>query len=461
MAGEEGFEPTTYGFGDRHSNQLSYSPSASCFIATDSGETSPDLRRSAAFHPAALQCPGLCASCGCMLKEGAFMTRLSCTGLARGIMARLVSPRVLLGLALMAASLVPHRAMALEECKCEDLGAIQTELAIALLLKQRFENQARTLIEKYGQNPKGSDYEQAFRDYNAFQDGKGEGSAAHGLREGKPGEPDRVPYVPRGARERLAYEDNPRSGKGIPAGRKWVNDISVVDLDERRTIETRWKKAGKDLCAPDDPAKMEQSLRAGAKCAGIARAFAVHEASHADTCRQMGFYAFWERPAHQLAADEARAYTAQAEALGAEIQRVMGQKRTKVRRGPSGACPECYLEVQATCIKSYEVSGKVQAIELTGRICDIERAFTLRSVGMSKVNFQMTPWDGGTRGAYTYQGTGGGARFVGDGRYTIAIGENEGKITLFSDGEAHVVGKKVKDTGMGTFKLTPLQDACE
>ena len=402
------------------------------------------------------------------------MTRLSCVGLARGIMARLTLLRVLLGLALMAASLVPHRAMALEECKCEDLGAIQTELAIALLLKQRFEIQARTLIEKYGQNPKGSDYEQAFRDYNAFQDGKGEGSAAHGLREGKPGEPDRVPYTPRGAKERMTYENNPplgstpakdennpNSGKGISSGRQWVNNTRVVNLEERRATEERWKNAGKDLCAPDDPAKMDQALKAGVKCAGIARAFAAHENSHADTCRKMGFYAFWERPAHQLAADEARAYTAQAEALGAEIQRVMAQKRTKVRRGPSGACPECYLEVQATCIKSYEVSGKVQAIELTGRICDIERAFTLRSVGMSKVNFQMTPWDGGTRGAYTYQGTGGGARFVGDGRYTIAIGENDGKITLFSDGEAHVIGKKVKDTGMGTFKLTPLQDACE
>ncbi len=402
------------------------------------------------------------------------MTRISCVGVARGIVARLALLRVLLGLALMAASLVPHRAMALEECKCEDIGAIQTELAIALLLKQRFEIQARTLIEKYGQNPTGSDYEQAFRDYNAFQDGKGEGSAAHGLREGKPGEPDRVPFTPRGARERIKFENNPppsstpakeendpNSGRGINSGRQWLNNFRVVNAEERKTTEERWKKAGKDLCAPDDPAKMDAALKAGAKCAGIARAFAVHENTHADTCRKMGFYAFWDRPAHQVAADEVKAYTAQAQALGAEIQRVMGLKRTKVRKGPSGACPECYLEVQATCIKSYEVSGKVQAVELTGQICDIEKPFTLKAVGMSKLNFQMTPWDDGTKGAHHYQGTGGGARFVGNGTYTIAIGENDGKITIRTDGDAHVVGKKVKDDGMGTFKLTPMRETCE
>lgn len=368
---------------------------------------------------------------------------------------------IFLGLPVLLAPFFVPAAVALEECKCEDLAAIQTELAIALLLKQRFEIKARQLAEKYGENPNLSQSEQAFREFEAFVKGEGEGSAGHGLRPVAADAPSRVPFTPRGAKQREIFENNQKADIGIPSGRRWVDDRSVVNHEERRRIEQEWKRAGKDLCSPEDPGKMEGNINAGAKCAGIARAFAIHEATHAKTCTDMGFYAFWERPAHLFAADEVKAYTAQAAALAAEIQRVMAQKRSKVRRGPSGACPECYLEVQATCIKSYEVSGKVQAIELTGRICDIERAFTLRSVGMSKVNFQMTPWDGGTRGAYTYQGTGGGARFVGDGRYTIVIGENDGRITLFSDGEAHVIGRKVKDTGMGTFKLTPLQETCE
>jgi hypothetical protein len=266
---------------------------------------------------------------------------------------------IFLGLTVLLAPFFVPAAVALEECKCEDLAAIQTELAIALLLKQRFEIKARQLAEKYGENPNLSQSEQAFREFEAFVKGEGEGSAGHGLRAVAADVPSRVPFTPRGGKQREIFENNQKAGIGIPSGRRWVDDRSVVNHEERRRIEQEWKRAGKDLCSPEDPGKMEGNINAGAKCAGIAR------------------------------------------------------------------------------------------------------AFTLRSVGMSKVNFQMTPWDGGTRGAYTYQGTGGGARFVGDGRYILAIGENDGRITLFSDCEAHVIGRKVKDTGMGTFKLTPLQETCE
>lgn len=360
-------------------------------------------------------------------------------------------------------------AAALEACKCEDFSELQIALAQALLLKSRFSQKAAEIAATHGQNPTGSALAGARRDFEQFVKGTGEGTAGHGLRPSPAGSPERVEYVNRGTAEqdRWLKEFN-RTGRssetvGIRPGLR-NNEVGelVVDQAYRDKVSNDWKKAGKNLCEPADPKGFTESLGAGARCAGIAKALIEHERVHQQTCERMGFWAFGDRTPHQILEDEVRAYTRQAEVLAGEIQRVMGQKRTRVIQKPAGACPECYLEVKVECLRSYHVNGAKGGIVFRqGLVCNVYKPFSLKSVGMSKVDFAMTPKGETPAGSYSYSGTGGGARFSGSGFYSIAVGENDAKITLYSEGIADTPRARVEDKGAGTFTMTPLEKNCD
>ncbi|MCZ8184708.1 MAG: hypothetical protein O9322_17175 [Beijerinckiaceae bacterium] len=376
------------------------------------------------------------------------------------------------GLALWLLAALPgvtSPAAALDACKCEDLTELQVTLARTLLLRNRFEAKARELADKFGQNPRGSALSGARGAARDFLEGTDENSAAFGLPPVKPGEPARVEYVNRGMQEQQNWQDAfRRTGQipqstGISDGMRW-NEFGelVVDQAYRDRISQEWKKAGKNLCDPVNPKKFIEDLSVGAKCAGIARANIEHELSHQRTCEQMGFWAFRDRPPHLLMQDEVKAYTRQAEVLAGEIQRVMGLKRTRVVQKPIGACPECYLEVKVECLRSYHVNGAKGGIVFRqGLVCNVYKPFSLKSVGMSKVEFSMTPKGETSAGTYSYGGTTTGAKFSGSGLYSIAVGENDAKITLYSEGIADTPKAKVEDKGSGTFTMTPLEKNCD
>ncbi|MCZ8261362.1 MAG: hypothetical protein O9333_14670 [Beijerinckiaceae bacterium] len=360
-------------------------------------------------------------------------------------------------------------AAALDACKCEDFSELQISLAQALLLKSRFSQKAAEIAAAHGENPTGSALAGARRAFDDFVTGTGEGTAGHGLRPAPAGSPERVEYVNRGTveQERWLKEFN-RTGRssdsvGIRAGMRY-NEIGelVVDQAYRDRISNEWKKAGKNLCEPADPKRFIDSLSAGARCAGIAKALIEHERVHQQTCERMGFWAFGDRTPHQILQDEVRAYTRQAEVLAGEIQRVMGLKRTRVIEKPKGACPECYLEAKVECLRSYHVNGAKGGIVFRqGLVCNVYKPFSLKSVGMSKVDFAMTPKGETPAGSYSYSGTTTGAKFSGSGLYSIAVGENDAKITLYSEGIADTPKAKVEDKGSGTFTMTPLEKNCE
>lgn len=360
-------------------------------------------------------------------------------------------------------------AVALDACKCEDFSELQIVLAQSLLLKSRFSRKAAEIAATHGEKPAGPALAGARRDFEQFVKGSGEGSAGDGLRPAPAGTPERVEYVNRGTVEQEKWlRDFNRTGRssdtvGIRPGMRY-NELGelVVDQAYRDRISNEWKKAGKNLCEPADPKAFTESLQAGARCAGIAKALIEHERVHQQTCEKMGFWAFGDRAPHQILEDEVRAYTRQAEVLAGEIQRVMGQKRTRVIEKPKGACPECYLEAKVECLRSYEVSGAKGGIVFRkDRVCNIYKPFSLRSVGMSKVDFSMVPKGETPAGTYSYGGTTAGAKFSGSGLYSIAVGENDAKITLYSEGIADTPKAKVEDKGSGTFTMTPLEKNCD
>ena len=367
-----------------------------------------------------------------------------------------ISSAIVLGF--LAISLMPQSASA-GACSCQHVSALKQEIARVLLLRDRHAAKRDQITKRLGANPDYSAVLAAKEDYLRFETGSGPGSAAEGLPPVAKDAPQAVQYTPRGAA--LLEEHSKGEGKGIPLYDDFPpgGDTRVKDVKKRKAEEDKWKKAKKDLCDFEDEKAVKETTAAGAACDGIARAALVHEQTHRATCRKMGFYAFWERGPADLAADEVRAYEAELAVLSSEMARVLKAKTTRVIRAAAGACPQCFLNVEAECIRAYDVSGGAGGVQIKDRVCNIYEAYTLTSHGESKVLFQMAPTQE-ANGQYAYSGTGGGATFAGTGSYSVALSDVGGGLTMNSDGIATVNGQEVKDEGSVTLKMTPLEKPC-
>jgi hypothetical protein len=355
-------------------------------------------------------------------------------------------------------TLAPHSAAA-DACSCEHVGALKSEIARVLQLRDRHAAKRDELAKRLGDNPDATAIQAAKEDYLRFETGSGPGSAAEGLPPVAPDAPQAVAYVPRGAGLLQAHAMDERNGiplyDDFPPG----GDTRVKDVKKRKAEEDKWRKRKKDLCDFEDEKAVKESTAAGAACDGIARAALVHEQTHRATCRGMGFYAFWERGPVDLAADEVRAYEAELAVLASEMARVLKAKTTRVIRAAAGACPQCYLSVEAECIRAYDVSGGLGGVQIKDRVCNIYETYSLTSRGQSKVVFQMAPTND-ANGQFVYSGTGGGATFAGTGRYSVALGDAGGTLTMHSGGTATVNGQVVQDDGSVSLKMTPLEKKC-
>ncbi|AOO82075.1 hypothetical protein [Bosea vaviloviae] len=349
-------------------------------------------------------------------------------------------------------------------CTCEGLKSLQNELKLALILRDKHAAKAHDLREKYGAPPKDFAVNAARRDYEAFEapPRKGEkpapGSARDGLPPPTPGAPQEIKFVPRGAQLRDNAANN-REKEGIPEATKWVNDYTQPDLPLRREIEEKHRKAGKDLCAPENEAAMKQATTQGSVCDGIAKALQVHEAAHRDTCQRLGFYAFNERHAYEQAEDEVKAYRAQVDVLAGEIRRVLKQKKTKITSGSPGPTPESLLGIEVRCALAFSVAGQVDDLKFSDKVCDSAEAFTVKT--SPNANFQFTP-NGEKTGTYAYNGRVVGAQFYGSGSYALELQDGKGTLKLDGSGRwnvKHPMGNSSK-SGPESLRATELPEGC-
>lgn len=343
-------------------------------------------------------------------------------------------------------------------CRCENIKALQQELANALTLRDRHAAKAAELSQRYGDRPAGEKLAEARKDYRAFETGSGPGSAAQGLKQVAAGQAQAINYVPRGQALQEAHARDER--KGIPLAETWTADgRPEPDLEARRRIEEEYRKKGEDLCDHQDRAAVEKSAAAGAACGGAARALVAHEDSHQATCRRMGYYAFVNRSPAELARDEVAAYEGHVGALAAEIRRLLTQKKAKVTKGTPGADPRSLVDLDVRCAVAFAVKGQIDDLKLFGDVCDAAEPYTIKT--SPNANMKLTPGADEKSGSYAYRGVvAGAATFYGSGGYMLDM--QAGRLVLDGSGRwwaTNPVGTASKG-GPETLRVKELPEGC-
>lgn len=349
------------------------------------------------------------------------------------------------------------------DCTCETLDALQNELKIALTLRDRHRDKARQLRDTYGDPPKDENISASRRDYHAFEDVPENGPVppghvSEGLPRPTPGAPQAVKYVPRGTKLREMGQRNVPGGiespvKVTPIGQE------IPDVEARQRIEKAFRDRKQDLCDHEDEAGFKRAMASGSVCGAVTRALEVHEDTHRQTCRRMGFYGFADRYPAAMADDEVKAYQAQIDVLAADIRRILKQKKTKLVSGAPGGTPESLVDVKVRCALAFTAVGRIDDLTFNDKVCDAAEAFTVKT--SPNANFRFTP-TGEKAGTYAYRGNIVGATFYGSGGYRIDMTNGKGTLVMDGAGRWWVTHPKATASkgGPETLRLTELPEGC-
>lgn len=218
--------------------------------------------------------------------------------------------RALRSVLFLAAALAPLATPARAEkaaCACSDLEALQQEIENARTLRDRHAAKAAEIADAMA---RGAGRDRLASDYAAWE----KGAAGAGIvPTAGDGSVPAISYVPAGVAEvgvSIHYEDY-QSWTTAADGR----EVMRVDPAKAKALEERLRKQGKDLCEFSDLDAVRRGAAATSPCREVEQLVLRHEEHHRDTCRKMGFFAFFERTPDQLAADEVAAYDAQLAAL--------------------------------------------------------------------------------------------------------------------------------------------------
>lgn len=155
-----------------------------------------------------------------------------------------------------------------------------------------------------------------------YLEGYMQGLAAHqkaleerlkGLKLSTNADPDQnLDIVAASNKAREAYE---KANLKLPVSPVWDHGPSRVSMIPRTCTQS----------APE-----LQALANGAVCGAVAEAVLAHEARHRALCEEMGIEAYWGRMPSEISVEEAREYKLQAEAIKAELRRVLDASRVEL-----------------------------------------------------------------------------------------------------------------------------------